>query len=214
MAILSNDDKQEVENLLTEMEADVTVSLFTSDDCQFCDETVELNEELAALNDHVDLEVHDLESDAAEEFDAAKYGVGPVTVLSSEGVSGVKYFGIPSGMEFSSYLQDLIAVSTGQTELDEGVLDELADIDEDVEIKVFVTPTCPHCPGAVQTAHSFAMENENVQAEMIEAQQFMDVAQEYGVRGVPQINVNGTDGQFTGNLPPHQFVDEVKKALQ
>jgi len=89
----------------------------------------------------------------------------------------------------------------------------LAGIDEPVEITVFVTPTCPHCPRAVQTAHSLAIENEHVEANSVESQEFMELSQEFGVRGVPQINVNGTDGEFTGALPPHQFVQQVKQAL-
>ena len=213
MSILDEDDKDEVSSMLANLEAPIDVHVFTEDDCQYCDETVELLEDVDSLSDQTNLHIKDMDDPLATELGADRYDGGPVTVITREGVSGVRYFGIPSGQEFSSFLQDMLAVSTGETELDEATREELATIDDPVEITVFVTPTCPHCPRAVQTAHSLAIENDHVEANSVESQEFMELSQEFGVRGVPQINVNGTDGEFTGALPPQQFVQQVKQAL-
>ena len=213
MSILDEDDKAEVTQVLEDLADPITVHVFTEDDCQYCDETVALLEDVESLADEVEMEIHDMDDPLAAELGADLYDGGPVTVITREDVTGVRYFGIPSGQEFSAFLQDTIAVSTGDTGLDEGVREELASIDEPVEITVFVTPTCPHCPRAVQTAHSLAIENEHVTANSVESQEFMELSQEFGVRGVPQINVNGKDGEFTGALPPQQFIQQVKEAL-
>lgn len=212
MPLLTEQNKSDVADVFAEIEEPVTIHVFT-DDCQTCDDAIELNRDLAELSEKVTVEEHDLDSEAAEEYDAAKYDTGPVQVIERDGVSGVKFFGIASGQEINSYLSDVVEVSKGETPLPDGVKEDLRDVDDPVEIKVFVTPTCPHCPGAVQTAHRFAIENENVTAEMIESQEFMSLSQEYGVRGVPQINVNGHDGQFKGNLPPQQFLDQIQRTL-
>lgn len=213
MSILDDDDRQEVKTVLEDLADPVQVHVFTEDDCQYCEETVALVEDLESINGAIEASTHGMDDPLAAELGADAYEGGPVTVITRDDISGVRYFGIPSGQEFSSFLQDLIAVSTGETGLDEGVREELAAIDEPVEITVFVTPTCPHCPRAVQTAHNLAIENEHVEANSVESQEFMEVANEFGVRGVPQINVNGTDGEFTGALPPQQFVQQVKQAL-
>ncbi|MFB6112593.1 MAG: thioredoxin family protein [Halodesulfurarchaeum sp.] len=213
MAILSDQNKSDVEDVFAEMDEAVTAHVFIGEDCEYCDETIELNEELEDLSENYSVEVHDLDSDIAEEWDATKYDTGPVTVLTDGDIRGVRYYGIPSGQEFGAYVRDIVSVSTGESGLDEDIKAELADIDEPVNIKVFVTLTCPHCPQAVGTAHKFAIENPNITSEMIESQEFMDLSQEYGVRGVPQVNINGTDGQFTGAQPPRQFLDQVKGAL-
>ena len=178
MAILSDQNRSDVEEVFAEMTGDVTAYIFTSDDCEYCDDTVELNEELEDLTDNYTVEVHDLDSDLAAEFDAARHDSGPVTVLTD-----------------------------GEIEA------ELAEIDQDVNIKVFVTLTCPHCPRAVETAHKFAIESEYITSEMVEAQEFMDLSQEFGVQGVPQVNINDHDGQFTGAQPEAQFLDQVKRSL-
>lgn len=210
--MLTAQNKTQIEDIFEELDGPVTIHLFT-DGCETCEDTLDLNRDIADLSDAITVEEHDLDGDAAAEFGADKYGTGPVQVIEGGEISGVSYFGIPAGQEINSYLSDIVAVSRGETQLPDAVKAELREIDEPVELKVFVTPTCPHCPGAVQTAHEFAIENEHISAEMIEAQEFMDVAQEYGVRGVPQINVNGRDGEFKGNLPPQQFLQEVKQAL-
>lgn len=213
MAILSDQNRADVREHFDGMNGDVTITLFTSDDCQFCEDAVELNRELADLSDQITFEVHDLDSEAARAIEADRHGGGPVTVLTDGDVEGVQYFGIPSGQEFGTYVRDIVTVATGETGLDEGIRAGLAEIDEPVNIKVFVTPTCPHCPRAVETAHRFAIENPHVTAEMIQSQEFMALAQEFGVRGVPQITVNDGAGQFVGAQPEGQFLDQVKQAL-
>jgi glutaredoxin-like protein len=213
MAILSDENREDVRDVFEGMDRDVTAHVFTDGDCEYCEETVELNEELAALTDRYSVEIHSMDDAAAEEWDAGKYGSAPVTVLTDGEIRGVRYYGIPSGQEFGAYVRDIVAVSTGETGLDESIKADLAEIDEPVDITVFVTLTCPHCPQAVETAHKFAIENPMITSEMVESQEFMDLAQEYGVRGVPQVNINGEDGEFTGAQPPQQFLEQVKAAL-
>ncbi|MEF8781298.1 MAG: thioredoxin family protein [Haloferacaceae archaeon] len=212
MSLLTDENKRQIGELLERMQDPVTIHVFT-DDCETCEESLSFNREMAGTSDLLLVEEHDLDGEAAEEYGAAKYDHGPVQVLEGDGVSGVKYFGIPTGQEINSYISDIVEISTGDPELPDDVVEAIREIDEPVELTVFVTPTCPHCPGAVQTAHRFAMLNENVTGEMVQSQEFMEVAQEYGVRGVPQINVNGRDGEFKGNLPPQQFLSEVQSAL-
>lgn len=212
MSLLTDENKRQISELLERMEEPVTIHAFT-DGCETCEECLDFNREMAETSELLSLEEHDLDSDLAEEYGASKYDKGPVQVLAGGDVSGVNYFGLPTGQEINSYITDIVELSTGEPELADSVAESVQEIDEPVEITVFVTPTCPHCPGAVQTAHRFAMVNENISGEMVQSQEFMDVAQEYGVRGVPQINVNGHDGEFTGNLPPEQFLQEVKSAL-
>ena len=214
MSVLSADDRSQVNELLSTLEETVTVHVFTEDGCQYCEETLDLYKDVEGESNDIVVETHDMDEPLAEELGATKYDGAPVTVITRDGVTGVRYFGIPSGQEFSAFLQGLIAVGQGpgETELPDDVRKQVQDIDEPVELKVFVTPTCPHCPQAVQVAHQMAIENDLIEADAIESQEFMELSQEYGVRGVPQTNVNET-GQFTGGLPPQQFVDEVVSAL-
>lgn len=139
---------------------------------------------------------------------------GRDTVISIIGEKdyGVKFYGIPSGYEFTTLIQDILEVSKGETGLSEESKKEIAKIDKPLHIQVFVTPTCPYCPSAVHLAHQAAIENENIKADMIEAIEFPQLSQKYNVSGVPKTVINGKY-EFVGAMPEEAFVQELKAAL-
>ena len=216
MALIQEEDKKEVLKFLEGMEKEVVVHLFLSDDCQTCDITKQLNEEIASLSEKIKLEQHSFDDPAAEKYGARDYGTkAPAAIITNDtGISGVRFFGIPSGHEFMSYLYAILHVSTGKTDLDEKLVEEIKKVDKKTNIKVFITTTCPHCPRAVMMAHQMAIINPNIQGDMIEAQEYMELSQEYNVMSVPQININDKKHQFIGAYPPQQYWEEVKKGIE
>ena len=80
-----------------------------------------------------------------------------------------------------------------------------------MRIRVFVTPTCPYCPKAVETANHIAMAAAGVKAEMVEAMEFQALSDRFNVRGVPRIVINDDDA-YEGAIPARSFVDAVMKA--
>ncbi|PIP49893.1 MAG: glutaredoxin, partial [Caldiserica bacterium CG23_combo_of_CG06-09_8_20_14_all_35_60] len=129
--------------------------------------TEEIAKEISALSDRIKLTVYkgDLEKEK-------EYGVKDISALFIEGKNtskNVVYYGMPSGHEFSSILEDIVDVSKGETDLSLKVKETVKKISSNVEIFVFVTPTCPYCPKAVRTAHQFAMENKLINGVMVEA---------------------------------------------
>ncbi len=78
-----------------------------------------------------------------------------------------------------------------------------------IDIKVFVTPSCPHCPRAVTLAHRMAIASPHIQATCIEASEFIDLAQRYRVTGVPKTVVEGTNIEILGAVPEDTFVATV-----
>ncbi len=58
-----------------------------------------------------------------------------------------------------------------------------------------------------------AMENPLIQAEMIEANEFYELAMRYNVSGVPQTNINENAGLILGAVPEEYLLQEVKRAL-
>jgi predicted DsbA family dithiol-disulfide isomerase len=58
-----------------------------------------------------------------------------------------------------------------------------------------------------------AVESEHVTADVIEAQEFPDLARRYGVRGVPKIIINETT-EFVGALPESQYLAQLRAAVE
>ena len=202
MAIISENDKKDLKRRLKkELKSDVTIRLFTQKasvltipgrpDCPYCAQTQQLMEEVVGLSPKLKLEVFDFYGQPEE---AKAHGVEhiPAIVLGANGNSNVKYYGIPSGYEFATVLDGIINISKGVSYLSVDTRKALRKVNQPVHIQVFVTPNCPHCPRAAALAHSMALENVLIKADVVEAQEFPTLSQRYSVRSVPLTVINGT----------------------
>ena len=212
MSILKADLKAKVSQIFAQnLEGEVKIRYFTQDfECEFCKETRELLEELTALSHKIRLEVYDFVADAekAKEFGVDKI---PATIVSGKAEYKVRFFGIPSGYEFATLVEDIVDVSRGQSRLPPHLVDKVKSVTKPIHIQVFVTPTCPYCPKAVRTAHQLAIENQNITADMVESIEFPHLANRYSVMAVPKIIINDKI-EFVGALPEERFIEYVLKA--
>jgi len=58
------------------------------------------------------------------------------------------------------------------------------------------------------------MESPLVQAEMVEAMEYPDLANLYGVSGVPHTVINQGAGEVVGAVPEEYLVDEVRRSIR
>jgi glutaredoxin-like protein len=225
MEILASDVREATKKKLEEeMSSRVTILHFTQEpsrlllpeslrgqDCFFCRETKQLFEEVKSLSDKIDLVLYDFKADQAK---AAELGVDkiPASIIMQDKDSGVRFFGIPSGYEYTSLLDAIIDVSRGRTELAQTTKDALKTITQKVHIQIFVTPTCPYCSLAVRLGHQFALESPLIQADMVEATEFPHLANRYSVHGVPKTVINDTVF-IEGAVAEDVFLENVLKAV-
>jgi alkyl hydroperoxide reductase subunit AhpF len=149
MPLLDDRVQKQVRAALADLAGAVKLVMFTQGEggaleCGFCGETRQLVEEIAKLSDKVAVEVRDFQADA----DLARaYGVDkiPAIVMSAGGDRpkdhGIRFYGIPSGYEFSTFIEDLRLVSRGDAGLSQSTRDAVRKITRPVHIQVFVTPT-------------------------------------------------------------------------
>jgi glutaredoxin-like protein len=220
MPLLNPSLQKEVEEALRDMVSPVTLVVFVTDTdkhaCEMCDDTRQLVEEVAWLSGgKITSEVYDINRDA-ERVRACGVDKAPaVVVLGGQGARvdyGMRFYGIPSGYEFASLIQDIRMVSTGVSELSQPMRDTLARLRTPLHFQVFVTPTCPYCPRAVTLAHKLALASPLVTADMIDASEFPDLADRYGVRGVPRTVINGSV-HIEGAVPEDVLVEELQPLL-
>lgn len=215
MSLIKEEDRKFLSDEFNKyLKDNVDLIVFTSDsaDCKYCKETVELASEVAEINDKIKITVYNIDKDKeiAEQYGVDKF---PTTIVAKAGEKDgrIKYSGLPSGYEFGSLIEDLKTVSSGEAEVSSKAIEIISKIDKPITIKVFVTPTCPYCPKAVDTAHKFALLNKNITGEMVESLEFENEAEEAGVSSVPHIVING-DVQFVGAYPDDQFAEYVMEA--
>jgi len=190
MGFMDQETAAEVKKRLDEITSEVKVIFFKEMLlCQTCGPAEEFYKELVTLSSKVKLEVYNRVTDTEK---AAAYGVTLTPAAVIEGPKGarVKFYGIPAGYEVVSLLEALRNSASPAVDLQPETLAALAGVTKPVNIKVFVTPTCPYCPSAVVLAHKFALSSPNISAEMVEASEFPEVAAKYEVAGVPKLLIN------------------------
>jgi len=97
-------------------------------------------QEIAEISDKVRIERYDFVQDRDK---ARKFGIDkiPATAVVSDRDYGIRFFGLTMGYEFSSLVEAMILVSTGQSGLPEDFSALVGRIREPVHIEVMTTLT-------------------------------------------------------------------------
>jgi glutaredoxin-like protein len=217
--LLNEEVKKQVREVFGGLQLPVQILFFGSqENCDTCNETRQLLEEVVALSPSLGLAVYDLHLDTAitEQYHVDK---APAFVFAAKDGeiltdTGIQYAGIPSGYEFTTLIQDIILVSSRDSGLNETTREFLKGLHSPLHLQVFVTPTCPYCPRAVVLAHQMAMENPSmIRAEGIESMEFQELANRFNVSGVPQTTINGEAGTVVGAVPEANLLAEIQRVM-
>lgn len=149
MALLNENVQKQVRQALADLTDPVKLVVFTQGEggaieCTMCTETRQLAEEVAALSDKINIEILDFVKDekTAESLQVDKI---PAIAVMSDGPQpkdyGIRLYGIPSGYEFGTLIEDIRMVSRKKSDLSPKTVQELKKLDKPVHIQVLVTPT-------------------------------------------------------------------------
>jgi glutaredoxin-like protein len=212
MALFDDKVKSQLTQLLSKIKNPIVINFFTQEiECPTCQTTHQFVEEIASLNDKITLNVYDFlkNADTAKEFGIDKIPAIVVTD-ANKNIKGVRFFGIPAGYEINSFIAACVEISGVKEQLPDVILSRIKKIAKPIHIQVFVTLTCPYCPGAVATAHRMAIENTNITADMIESTTFTPLAVKHNVSSVPKVVINDIY-EFVGAQPINVFLDMIEK---
>ncbi len=205
--ILGEDTRKALSEAFEMLRDDVPIEVFVQpgQNDEFNAITVQLMKAIAGLSPRIKVSVHDLKGEQAQ-----KRGVSrSPSVLIAPDRYRMRFTGAPVGEEGISFIQTLLRVSLGESTLTPASKAKLAKLGEKRHIQVFVSPTCPFCPGEVISAFKAAIERPDlVSAEAVEATENLDWARRIGLGGVPHTIVNGVTVS-KGLQPEERFIDNL-----
>ena len=214
MTLLASADQERLRTELSSMTKDVRLLFFTQTlECETCVQTRQILDELPLLSSRVAIEEINLilDRDKATAYGLDRAPSVAIVSVDDDGVvrdSRIRFVGAPAGYEFISLVRAVQLVGGGASTLSDQSRERLDGLDHPVTLRVFSTPTCPHCPKAVTLANELAFASPHVTAYAFEATEFPDLTRRYGVTGVPKTIVNDT-GEILGAVPEEAFVEEV-----
>jgi thioredoxin reductase (NADPH) len=161
--------------------------------------------ELAELTPKITVRSEPLDGDAAK-----LYGVdfSPTLLLAPDRYR-IRYMGAPLGEEARTLIETIMRLSVGKSGLGQISRQLLGELEEKRDVKVFVSPSCPYCPGQVSHAFHCAIERPDlVSAACVDISQHTELAAKLNVGSVPHTFVND-DFQVLGLVPEERFVVEL-----
>ncbi|MEH6942916.1 FAD-dependent oxidoreductase [Bacillus sp. JJ722] len=208
-SLLSDAMRGQLKGIFAKIESDVTLVSIVDESMP---KSVELRDfllDVAELGDKLHLELYNKGENPEMEtkIHADKYPV--VSLLNANGeYSGVKYHGVPGGHELNSFILAIYNLAGPGQALDASILDTIKSINKKANIKVMVSLACHYCPDVVVGAQRIAIENPNIEAEMVDISQFQDIKKEYKVMSVPAMIINDEQVVFGAKK-----IDEIAALL-
>lgn len=203
--------RNQIKSILAMMEKEVTLVSIVDETLEKSIEFMDLILDMASLGEKLKVEIYKKSENPEMEV---KINVDklPVVALLDENknYSGVKFHGVPGGHELNSFILAIYNLAGPGQAIDKTLLQEIKAFDKKTNIKVVVSLSCTLCPDVVVASQRLAMENENIETEMIELSLFEDIKRKYRIMSVPAIIVND-DKIYFGAKKINEILDLISK---
>ena len=139
------------------------------------------------LTPKISLKEYNLDHQLAEKWNVDS---SPTLLLDPDHYN-IRWLGAPMGEEGRSFLEAMMLLGLGRSEISDQSRGVIERIDSPRTIKIFVSPSCPYCPQQVVNGLRAAIEKPDlVSLEIIDIQCRPDLAEQYGAHSVPQAFAN------------------------
>lgn len=196
-SFLDDDFKTQLGPILERFERPVQLAAILDPDQDVSREMKTFLEEFAALSDKIQVRylAPDNGSDLVHRINPAIYPT--VAIVDADGnYTGIQYHGVPGGHEINSFVIALYNTAGPGQKLEQSTLDTIRSVDKPVNFKIGVSLSCTMCPDVVAATQLMAVNNPNVEAEMIDVAKFPEFKSKYAIMSVPAIIVNDQDVHF------------------
>ncbi len=200
---------QQLKATFDQLPNDIPLYLFTAKGHEdvFTHANREVIRAFRQLSNKITLREYDMDHELAKEW---KVTHSPTLVIAPETYS-IHWLGAPMGEEARTFLEILILIGIGKSQLSEQALKVMQKIDSARHIRIFVSPTCPYCPQQAINAVKAAIEMpDKISLEIIDIQSEPELADQYSAQSVPQAFANDVlIGQ--GAQPEEVFILSLEK---
>ncbi len=196
---ISDEIKEQLLPIFAKFESKVIVKAVV-DDSDLGFQFKSFIDELEGISDKIVCEVKDIDNNESPHMELF-FGDGKS--------SGIKFYAMPGGHEFNSFIIALYNVSGPGVTIDSEIQERIKNSNVPLDIKVLITLSCTMCPEVVTSSVKIASLNDNVNTSIIDIGYFQDIKEKYNVMSVPCMIINDDEVHF-GKKNISQILDVLK----
>ncbi|MDO5564193.1 MAG: thioredoxin family protein [Eubacteriales bacterium] len=178
---LDEDTKTKVSNVLKDINKKIKIKSIIEEN-DIGKELISLMEEIKEMNENISFEYEINNNNSFL----------PYTEVFVDDISTrCSFSGVPGGKEINSFVACLYHIGYKELDFDKKLKERIIKINKILNIQICVSLSCHHCAQCVSTMQQFALWNKNISAQMIDANLYPKLIEQYKIERVPLVLVNG-----------------------
>lgn len=207
---LDDNIQNQLKDIFSKFDKTVKVVLIKDPEIAKSTQMEEFLSEISSLSDKIDFQSLNKNEnlELEKKIDAERF---PTIAFFDQdnNFKGVKFSTLPGGHELNSFILALYNIAGAGQKISEESKKRIDSISTPHKIKIGVTLSCSRCPESVQSAQRIAIENSNLDVEVIDVFTFSKFREKFEIMSVPAIIIDDKLAGF-GQKNIEQFLDLIK----
>lgn len=207
---LDDNIQNQLKDIFSKFDKNVKVVLIKDPEIAKSIQMEEFLSEVSSLSDKIDFQSLNKNEniELEKKIDAERF---PTIAFFDQdnNFKGVKFSTLPGGHELNSFILALYNIAGAGQKISEESKKRIDSISTPHKIKIGVTLSCSRCPESVQSAQRIAIENNNIDVEVIDVFTFPKFREKFEIMSVPAIIIDDKLAGF-GQKNIEQFLDLIK----
>lgn len=207
---LDDNIQNQLKDIFAKFDKKVKVVLIKDPEIAKSTQMEEFLSEISSLSDKIDFQSLNKNEnlELEKKIDAERF---PTIAFFDQdnNFKGIKFSTLPGGHELNSFILALYNIAGAGQKISEESKKRIDNISTPHKIKIGVTLSCSRCPESVQSAQRIAIENSNLDVEVIDVFTFPKFREKFEIMSVPAIIIDDKLAGF-GQKNIEQFLDLIK----